>query len=76
MKALQNIINDRFEISSNYKEIDLLDRDLLTGTEIGVRLEAIASVNMEDSVRDDYFKVLFKNQDTDIAKAHHTNHLI
>lgn len=65
--SLQGIIDDRFSIASNYKEISLLDRDTLAATTIGIRLEAIASVNMEDSIRDDYFKVLFKNKDTDIV---------
>ena len=60
-ETLQDIINDRFEESSDYRLIDMLDRDTLLPTQIGVRLTKTRSINKGNKIKDDYFKILFKD---------------
>jgi hypothetical protein len=64
---LQCIINGQFENSINYREITLLDRLTLIGTDIGVRLSKPNSMNGSADLKDDFFKVTFKNFDTEIV---------
>lgn len=65
--SLQNIVDDRFEYSSDYREISLLDRATLVATSIGVRLTKPNSINGSADLKDDFFKVVFKNFNTQIV---------
>lgn len=64
--TLQDIIDDRFDVASDYETVSLLNRETLVGTSIGVRLAKIRGLTIEPAIRDDYFQVLFKNFDTEI----------
>jgi hypothetical protein len=61
--TLQSIIDEQFETSSNFKYINLLDRDTGVATQVGVRLEPTRRMNIESNIKDDFFKVVFKNFD-------------
>ncbi|GAH16201.1 unnamed protein product, partial [marine sediment metagenome] len=65
--TLQSIIDEQFESSNSFKYIDLLDRDTGVATQIGVRLESIKKMNVESSIKDDYFKILFRNFETSVV---------
>jgi hypothetical protein len=64
--SLQNVIDDRFERASDYREVDLLDRESLVGTTIGVRVVKINSADRDNDISDDHYKILFKNFDNDV----------
>lgn len=65
--SLQERLDDgSFELASNYKSITVLDRcNFLTST-VGVRLVKVSTPNRDTALRDDYFKVLFKDFNTTI----------
>lgn len=65
--SLQAIINDRFEYASDYREINILDRDTLIGTPVGIRLTKTNSMNGSSDLKDDFFKVIFKNFTTQVV---------
>lgn len=66
-ESLQNIIDDRFEYASDYREISILKRNTLVKSTIGVRLTKPNSMNGSADLKDDFFKVIFKNFDTSIV---------